>query len=250
MADEWNPFTPGTGLKDDFDATIIRGQFVPDPQSTRVTLKLWLDCDDGEEYELRLGLGNDWDTFDGGDSVKHPKGDRQLFHHNTQYSDFIVHAMNAGAQDAMFAHNKNYNDMGPRFAAFWVGFRFHFNVLQRPSSKRSEKVNEDGTKEVTWEDIEVGRVLPTKYLGIAGDVVVGTDAAAPSAPTNSDPLAVLDQISQGKVRAAAKSAADYGAFIDLMLALTDNNDVPIMDYDDVQRAVADESWYAALHTGE
>ncbi len=255
MPDEFNPFKPGTGLKDDFDGTVIDGVFTVNPQSGGTEIILMVACDDGEEYPLRYGVGPNWEPYAGGEYVNHPGGVKQLFSNNTAYSDFMVHAVDCGAGDDMFARSRELDGRGPQVAGMWKGMRFHFDTL--PRQARRPKDNDDGTPAMdengkrVWHDISINRTLPTKYLGIDGQAKLfsapgGTAADALSAPT-ADPLSVLDAVTQRRVRAVAKDAASYEQFIDAMLNLTDVEDIPIMERTDIGAAVADEAWYNKLH---
>lgn len=237
MPDEFDPYKPGTGLKDDFDGTIVDSNFTTDPQTGRCSLILMVQADDGDEVPQRYGCGSDWDTFDGGETVRHPKGERTLFSNQTAYSDFMVHAMEAGAREVMYQRLRD--GLGPRAAANWHGLKFHWEVLPRPTRTRNDETGE-------WENTTINRTLPTKFLGADGQgtlPVDGTVAAAPSA----DPLSGVDPVIKAKVVKAAKESDSYTAFIDAMLGLSDGDGTPIMEIPEIGQAVADEDWYNRLH---
>ena len=234
MSDDLGSFTPGTGLKSDFDGTIRDAMFTVDPASGRASLILEVDCNDGEEWIGRYSVGNDWDTFDGGETVQHPRGDGQRFNSSTAYSDFIVHAVESGAKDILLAKDKEFNGQEARHAATWRGLSFHWVASARPSRTQ----NAQGV----WEASSVNRTLPVTFRG-----ALDTRRAAPAPSATTDPLSGLDAVTAGKVRKAAREAGDYNAFVDAMLGLTDDEDVPIMERLDIGVAVADESWYKALH---
>lgn len=250
MTDEFDPYKPGTGLKDDFDGTIVDEVFTPDPQSGNWKVTLMTVDDAGEEWPVNYWLGNEWESFDGGETVKHPKGERQLFSNQSQYSDFIVHAMEAGARDVMYARLKD--GMGPRVAANWHGMKFHWDVLDRPA--RRPKTDAEGNPVMgangrqEWENTTTTRLLPTKYLGIEGqeklDVAAGTAAPAPST-TTTDPLAGIAPRMVGTIVQAAK-ANSYAGFLDTMLDLCDEDNVPIMERPEISQAAASEDWYMSL----
>lgn len=253
MPDEFDPFAPVSGLKDDFSATITDGMFVVDLGNHRASIQIDMDVDDGTTWQLRYGLGpaGDWDTYDGGVSVKHVSGNaKQGFRGDSAYSDFMVHAMEAGARDEMYAVNKLYEGQGPHHAKMWVGFRFHFNVLSRPA--RVPLNNEDGTPQLdengkqVWGNGTVNRTLPTKFLGVVGQESLPLASQGGSGP-GGDPLDYLDPVTAGKVRQAARDAAKYTDFVDAMLQLTDKDDVAIMDFEQIGQAVADEGWWQRLH---
>lgn len=241
--DEFNPYKPGTGLKSDFPAPILNGVF-SDGQ-----IILMLNAD-GEEYPVKYGIGSGWESYDGGDSVKHPNGPKTLFNSNTGYSDFMSSAWDAGAKDIMMERVTTHG--GPTHANNWNLLIFHWEVIQRPGRgvKKDENgqdmTDEQGKK--IWEDRSFSRLLPVKYLGVidTGDVPSAVNVS--SAPT-LDPLTVLDAATAGKVRNAGKDSPTYESFIDTMLKLTTPAGTPIMDFTEIGAAVASMDWYLRLHNG-
>jgi len=244
MSDEFNPYKPGSGLKDDFDGVIVDGTFTTDPQTGGTSIILMVQCDDGDEWPARYGCGTGWESYDGGDTVRHPGGERQLFNANTAYSDFMQHAWDAGGKDDMLGRIKSVG--GPTVAANWNQMKFHWEVLERPI--RVPRDDESGRR--VWENSTMNRTLPTKYLGLHAASAAAAAAAVTSGVTLSDdPLRVLDGVTAGKVRVAAKDSATYEQFIDAMLALTTADGAPIMEFMEIGAAVADSNWYTTLHKG-
>jgi hypothetical protein len=267
MPDEFDPYKPGSGLKSDFDGWIKDGVFTSEQYGT--VLILMTDTDDGEEYPVRYAVGSGWDTFDGGETVQHPAGARQLFAASSGYSDFMVFAMDNGAKDVLYLRVKD--GLGPRHAGNYNGLGFHWDMVERPT--RRPKLDEEGQRmkddrgRDVWENGTVQRLLPVRFLGVrdvqaslpgvsgATSGVSGVAAPASSASTSSDsnsddPLTRLDLVTAAKVRKAARTSGDYITFVDVMLELTDGNDASIMEYDVIKEALADENWYASLHKGE
>jgi len=258
MADEFDPYKPGSGLKSDFDGWIKDGVFASENYGTNIILMC--DCDDGDEYAVRYGVGSGWESYDAGETVQHPGGERQLFSNSTGYSDFMVFAMEAGAREILYERVRN--GMGPRFAANYNGLGFHWDMVDRPTrapklDELGQRVKDDRGREI-WENTTRQRLLPVAFLGVR-DVqghLPGSGAAATSTVTShattvtSDPLAALDVITAAKVRKAAVNAGDYISFVDEMLELTDSDDASIMDHDEIKEALANEDWYASLHKGE
>lgn len=241
MSDEFNPYKPGSGLKDDFDGTIVDGTFTTDPQTGSTSIILMVNADDGDEWPARYSTGPGWESYDGGVTVRHPGGPKQLFSANSAYSDFMQHAWDAGAKDDMLTRARSGG--GPSAAGNWNGMRFHWDVVERPIRRPEDK--EDGSR--VWVNDVTNRTLPTKYLGLAGSVA---DVAPVAIEANvSDPLSVLDAVTAGKVRTAAKDAATYEQFIDAMLGLCTPSGTPIMEFLEIGTAVADSDWYTALHKG-
>lgn len=246
MTDEFDPFKPVSGLKSDFDAYIIDANFAPGDFGTSIILMT-----DDDDYPVRYSLGSGWETYDGGHTVSHPT-DRG-FRGGTQYSQFIVHAMEAGAKEIMYERNKMLNNEGPRHASLWVDLGFHWDMVAVPTRVPQQdadgnRVKDDRGRDI-WLNTTVDRLLPTRFLGVKGSKPTGA-VPAPAANT-SDPFSVLDQGTQEKVRAAGEaSGGDYLSFMDAMLELTDSNENSILDVDEIKMAVSDEawfeSWYASL----
>jgi hypothetical protein len=213
-----------------------------------------VECDDGEEYPVRYSVGPNWDTYDAGESVSHPAGQRQLFSGNSAYSDFMRSALEAGAKDVLYQRVKD--GQGPRFSANYNGLNFHWEQVERPVRRprvddTGARVKDDRGKEV-WENATIPRLLPVRFLGLhEGQATLPGVAAATAVEqgpmADTDPLRTLDPITAGKVRQAAKRAADYVTFVDEMLELTDASDNSIMDHEMIKEALADENWYATLH---
>lgn len=252
MSDEFDPYKPGSGLKDDFDGWIKDGVFANEQYG--VNIILMLECDDGEEYPVRYSVGSNWDTYDAGETVSHPAGSRQLFSGNSAYSDFMLHAMEAGAKDVLYQRVKD--GAGPRFSSNYNGLSFHWEQLERPVRRprvddAGQRVKDERGREI-WENSTMPRLLPVRFLGVHEGQqtlpTVGAAAAVEQGPmSDADPLRVLDAITAGKVRQAAKRSGDYVTFVDEMLELTDSSDNSIMDHEQIKEALADEGWYASLH---
>ena len=244
MTDEFNPYKPGSGLKDDFDGVIVDGVFTTDPQSGATSIILMVQADDGDEWPARYGCGNGWESYDAGVSVKHPGGNRQLFNASTAYSDFMQHAWDAGAKDDMLARIRTVG--GPIVAANWNGMKFHWEVLDRETRRPEDR--EDGSR--VWMDVKIQRTLPVKYFGMAGvqESLPVSSSSTSAISATGDPLSVLDSVTAAKVRQVAQQAPTYEKFIDGMLALTSAAGTPIMDLVEIGTAVASSDWYEALHS--
>lgn len=243
MSDEFNPYKPGSGLKDDFDGVIVDGTFTTDPQTGSTSIILMVNADDGDEWPARYGTGNGWESYDGGSTVRHPGGPKQLFNAQSAYSDFMQHAWDAGGKEDMLERIRTVG--GPTVAANWNGMRFHWEVMERPIRRPEDR--EDGSR--VWVNDVINRTLPSKYLGLAGTAQVEQVMSDGAHGKDSDPLSVLDAVTAGKVRVAAKDSATYEQFIDAMLGLCTENGTPIMEFVEIGTAVADSDWYATLHKG-
>jgi hypothetical protein len=244
MSDEFNPYKPGSGLKDDFDGTIVDGVFTTDPQTGNTSIIIMVQCDDGDEWPGRYGCGGGWESYDGGATVRHPGGQRQLFNAQSAYSDYMQHAWDAGGKDDMLARIKSVG--GPTVGANWNGMRFHWEVMERPIRRPEDR--EDGSR--VWVDATVQRTLPVKYLGTSRGVSEQPQllsSATPATSATDDPLSVLDAVTAANVRKAGRESVSYEQFIDRMLALTNSTGTPIMDFVEIGTAVASRDWYESLH---
>jgi hypothetical protein len=248
MSEDWGSFTPGGGLKDDYDGFIRAAAFLPS-DGERTVLVLKVNAVDGEEVVYRVGIGNDWESFDGGATVRHSSGDGARFNSNTHYSDFIVHAVESGAKDVLLQIDKANGGHAAQMAATWVGLGFHWEVKQRPVRvpKRGidGEIERDDNGRQVWVDGTIARALPTAFLG-ERDGDMPSPAPAPSANTASV-LSGVGKRLKGQIEDAAKKSDSYQTFIDAMLELTDEDDMPIMERLDIASAAADESWYQSLH---
>src|SRR5215472_14862573 len=133
--EEFDPFAPGSNLKEDFDGTVREVTFEKSSQGDNYTAHMIVMADDGEEVESFLSLGKDWVSYDGGRSVEHPRGTKVKFNAQTVYSEFLTFAMGGfvgdkhnpdaepadpdrggGAAKVMWERNRNLQNRGPQFA--------------------------------------------------------------------------------------------------------------------------------------
>lgn len=152
--DKWET---DSGLPGDFDAEITDAGFMVDDKWDRVVLDLELRTDDpdiGEQgvYTLPLGVGgtDKWQVIGRGEKVEHTSGRPRKFHQNSKYGVFLKKAA-ALAGDVL----KGRGD--PDDASIWKGTKWHFD-------RETYKSKDDDGKEV-----ERDRLVPTEFLGFAGD---------------------------------------------------------------------------------
>lgn len=178
MSDNYDPFKPDTGLKDDFDGTVITEEFKQSDYGN-YGLVLTVEADDGEVIELRpLGCGKDWKSVDGGESVEGPSA-KSTFHVNTGMSDWISFAMKAGAEEELRRRSKDeFSGRGPMHAGLWHIMRFHFDVVEQKANRQNRETKE-------WEEVTVNVVRPTKYLGTATEVKSSGTPSPSTASTSS-----------------------------------------------------------------
>jgi hypothetical protein len=174
-AEEFDPFAPGSNLKEDFDGVVKEVRFEKSSQGDNYTAHVIVQADDGDEVESFLSLGKDWVTYDGGRSVEHPRGARMKFNGQTGYSEWITFAMGGfdgdrhdpdaepadiqlgrGAAGVLRERNRRLDNRGPQMAELWEGLRFHFDVVNRHGrTRRGDQ----------WVDVVNERMMPVRYLG-------------------------------------------------------------------------------------
>lgn len=164
MSDE---FQGDSGLKDDWDGTIIYSRF--EQQSYGWALILKSKADDGDEVDHRpLSVGGKdkgWTSHDGGEEIMGAT-EKQKFHERSAIQQFINTVMETDANPVLRARSRErYNHRGPMYADLWLGLRFHWDIKQQTSQRSREVKKDDGTTETVWEDTVVQVMVPTKYLG-------------------------------------------------------------------------------------
>jgi len=284
MSEEFDPFAPGSNLKENFDGTITSVKFEKQENGDNYTAHMIVHADDGDEPESFLSLGRDWVSYDGGRSVEHPRGNNSKFNAQTTYSEFIVFAMGGfdgdtddenartvnvekglGAAQVMRERNRQLDNRGPQMADLWLGLRFHFDVVKRKSRQRVVTKTETGEK-VEWTDGTTDRMLPVRFLGVQGvqqtmvvdpvqpsvSAVAATAAPPPAAaPTSGNvthpALASLSPEDQAKLRELARST-DFGGFVDGVMGLQTSNGSSMLEIPPIIQALADETFYASLRT--
>jgi hypothetical protein len=260
MADEFDPFKGGSGLKENFDGTITRVQFVKDAQARNWSAQMHIVADDQEEIEPKYGLGSGWSSFDGGDSVEHEnKSPHTLFNNQTAYWGWIAAAMGSGAEDLLRERNKACDNRGPQFASLWEGLRFHFDIVQAPI--RVPVVGEDGKQTGEWKDSTTPRLIPQKFLGLQGDqgsqtaaptastaTTAGTASSTTTASTGGSTNGVAGSLSaedSAKLKVLARSNT-FAEFVDAVMGLTDSNGVSMLENREVMAALSQESFYESM----
>lgn len=152
-----------SGLRDDFDGAITSFKFGYDSdyQDGKVCIAI-LDIevegtDDTERVMLSTGTG--WEPADrSGAKAQREKGDNKPFSNQCAYSHFTQKAMDAGAAELLIERVKD-GTMTWDSALWDGGLRFHFN---------QEEYKPYGWKEG---DNLRSRLVPTDYLGLAGEKV-------------------------------------------------------------------------------
>lgn len=211
MSDQFDPFQTSSGLKDDYDGVIVDAWFAKDASAkgdlaSRLQWFVVIQPDDQEAVEeVRYPCGNEWETYDGGGTADHPKGDRQLFNKATKYGRFVTAAMNSGAEDQIRARFAE-DGQTPRHAQWLTGYKFHF---ARENEDKSFK-NEQG-ETVQYTDTTL---LPRKFLGFDADI-----ASTDQEPKQVDVMDSVSDETANSIRTAAHDM-DYSAWVDHCLELT------------------------------
>lgn len=231
---EYDPFEGESGLRDDWDGRIDDAWFAINPNANNAMTCYFkvTDLEEGDEVELRYGCGPEWGSFDGGETIEHPKGDQKRLNNSTAYFAFVKSAMDAGAEEVLRSRSKELGGRGPKDVNLWKGLAFHFEVEQET---RNMPDRDNPGKRI---DVTITRTLATKFLGDqSGDVAAKAPSAAattpaPEAPqTNAEsastPVAaagggsVLDNLPpelRVKVKVLAQSN-DYSTWVDEVMAL-------------------------------
>ncbi len=248
MPDEFDPFQGESGLKDDYEGVITDAFFQKDEQYDRMQLHLKVLADDGEVLENRYACGPDWGSFDGGESVEHPKGAAKGFNNQTAYFQLIKRAFESGAEDELRRRSKNYyGGRGPMYAQLWKGLKFHWGVV---SETRNIKDRETGERR----DVEMNRIFPDKFVQVVTEydpAVVPAEsvgapiAATPAAVSGAGPLETIAAPTAAAIRALAVSKP-YAEWVDDVMAMTDPSGQPLINNASLMQALGDEGFYNSL----
>lgn len=232
-----DPFHQDTGLKDDYDGEIIDSWFAKDPAyNNGQTLQFYMKiaADDGEEVEVRYACGDQWDSFDGGQTAEHAS--KKFFNKQSTYGVLVQHAFEAGAEDVMrerSSKGRMDGDMplGPRAAELWKGLRFHMSVVTTD-------------RKIRGEDVSTSKAFPDKYLGIGDGSTVAAEPGGTVTPItdapSSDPLAGVDSTIAAQLKILAKTH-DYGSWVDEAMALTG-----VVENATLLSALGDTTFYESL----
>lgn len=231
MPDEFDPFTPETGLIDDFDFAVDSAWFTTDAAyNDGETLLLKLngptDNPDQPETTLQYSCGNGWEASDGGKVAVREDGKKRRFNQSSGIWKLVEAAMNAGAGDVLRSRGT------PMEASMWSGLRFHMKRVEQG----------EGQYKTT-------RPLPVQFLGVVGEgqasaggaQAAGVGAgAAPAASSASANGAGMSKVLEAKLKKLARDSATHEDFIVAAFEMdgVDGNA-------DAERAVVDEAFFNA-----
>lgn len=221
--DEFDPFTPETGLIDDFDFTVDSSWFTTDASyndGETLLLKLNGPTDNPEnpEVTLQYSCGNGWEASDNGKVAVREDGKKRRFNQSSGIWKLVEAAMNSGAGDVLRKRGT------PMEASMWAGLKFHMKRIEQG----------EGQYKTT-------RPLPVAFLGEAGEgsaAKAPAPAAATAAPATNG--AGLSKVLEAKLKKLARDSATHEDFIVAAFDLdgVDGNA-------DAERAIVDEAWFLA-----
>lgn len=227
-----------SGLPDDFACTIERSYFGFDAryQGGQQLLLIWeISSDDPEVGEQRIvwSCGNGWSSPDGKVAV-----------HERGYEEFVKTSTIRRLVNRIFAENvpelkgaaevlrQRDNELGPRNAKVWEGLRFHMRRETLEFGKGLEPQE---------------RLMPVKFLGVAGEKAKGKGAPAAKgeAPGKETPKPAEEEpkpadktakILKGKLIKLAKECETQDEFVSKALDIEG-----VTDDDELYADVMDES---------
>lgn len=168
-----DPWKLSSGLRDDMVLQIHDAYFAPDAeyQGGRVLLLHLIGLDELQEANtLKLSIGADWETNDGGITVTHPTKKQQKINASTIYGHWISHAQQIPELVAELQARPG----GPLNAKVWEGLILHLQERDLVFGK-----NIDPQK----------RLMPTEYFGLIQDAAPGNVPPVPAPPV-APPLAI------------------------------------------------------------
>jgi hypothetical protein len=186
-ADDWKL---DSGLRESMDLTIHSSYFSTsaDYQGGRVYMLFLLGEDEnGDPQELRLSVGSDWSSADGGQTITHPT--RRHINKNSIYGHWIQNAIELeDVVDGTTLRDVLVNRETPMYAELWIGIKLHLDLVEIKFGRNIDPME---------------RLLPTKYLGIYSEQPLQPPTAPATLPLASTPAAP----SPAEVVAQAKAAS-------------------------------------------
>lgn len=194
-----DPWKLSSGLRDDMVLSITDAYFAPDAeyQGGRVLLLHLIGLDEMQEAQtIKMSVGADWETSDGGVTITHPTKKQQKINASTIYGHWISHAQ----EIPELVKELQDRPGGPLNSKVWEGLIIHLQERDLVFGK-----NIDPQK----------RLMPTEYFGLLSNT-----APATMAPVSAPPVATAPPLSIPAVPPAAApptngapSAVDTAALI-------------------------------------
>lgn len=143
---------------------------------------------DGNRFpgsKQRWSIGK-FDPVDNGARAVHETGDdTKMFHYNSGYMNFVRAARACGAAEVIEKRCEG-NPLNLRNASIWVGLRFR---LKRQVAGQRQDDN--------GQLVDYTLLLPSEFLGVAGEAAVAPVQAAVQAPTNGNGGGDLEELAKG-----------------------------------------------------
>lgn len=166
MADEnYDPWKLSSGLRDDMVLSIVASYFATDAeyQGGRQYLLHLIGYDElGEEATLKMSVGADWESSDGGNTITHPTKKQQNINGSTIYGHFLTHALEIPDLVTVLRGRG-----GPTNAKVWEGLILHLQEREIKFGKTIEPQQ---------------RLMPTEYFGLVADAPNPNNTQAPTPP--------------------------------------------------------------------
>lgn len=191
-----------SGLRDNMTFTVHGAYFMPHAEYQEgKQLMLWLQGTDetNEPYELRMSIGADWQSPDGGTTIVHPTKRAQHINKSSIYGFWIQNALEVPELRKELLSRPN----GPTDSRIWVGLILQLNL-----------------KTISWGGGNIPdqeRLMPTALVGLTdaqGNATI-SPMAAQAAPVATAPAPVaappapVDQVfdPQAALKAARAAAS-------------------------------------------
>lgn len=234
----FNIFEPDTGLKEDYDGTIVDASFVQG-DNLGWSLQLTILADDGDEITPKFSLGakSGFTSYDGGETVQGPSPTTKL-KESTSFYKFMNQCAKAGAAEDMKNRSDTlYDERGPLHAKFWVGFRFHFDVIMDKTARRpnDETGQWDLVRDATGAVVGAPISIPTRYLGI-GSV------------DNGHQSSLMDNADLETITHLASITDDFTSFAQAVLDMKDSHGQPMAKNKTIMGKL-NQKWYEELRGG-
>lgn len=236
---EKDPWGGDSGLLTDYEGVITDAWFGTDPkynngETVLLMLKLETDSPEQREHEERYACGPDWKTFDGGETVEHPKGPQKRFNKASQVQKFVEAAIACdGAAEVLRGRGT------PKEAKLWIGTKWFFEATEASGTLA------DGSKFSSVKN------YPTKFLGAEGDIRTAGEADVeassdrPSGPgSEGGPLAGLSEAQVTQVKVLAKTLP-YSDWVEKVMEIEG-----VLSHDEFVAALVQETFYEGLKNGE
>ncbi len=240
-----------SGLREDMVLSIHSAYFAPHAEYMEgKQLMLWLiGTDEAEDpVDVRLSVGADWETGDGGNTISHPTKRKQHINKNSIYGKWLAFCFEIPDLAKTLIERGQALGSGPTDARIWIDLILH---LQNKTLTYGRNIPDQE------------RLMPVEFMGLVMDTPVVQAAPAPapvaSAPATADPMALVRAAQAAAAQPAmtngsplyaraiqlAKSSPDFNTFVTNALA-----DPEILADEELAIQCADQAilWTAAQST--